>query len=248
MGATSSAPRPRPLHHRAPPSRPILKPRTPPRPTLVNLPKTPPTTPKTPTHNPTFADLHHQSRGSGASQSSSPRSSPPPPPPPPPKTRAESLRASYLASQTTDKSWDEVDERWVPSKRKSAPLFSTPHAKAAELLPRAKTEAEVKASQKDAVKEFRKRASAAEDEQTSMDAARTKLEPKIKTWSTEHNKIKVRTDVPLVPCTLHPTPTHLTPTQPLSISGHSSPPSTSFFGRRRSGSSFHWGICWTIVS
>ncbi|GMI25595.1 hypothetical protein TrCOL_g9435 [Triparma columacea] len=89
-----------------------------------------------------------------------------------------------------NRSWDEIDQRWIPSKarRQSAPIFGS--APPPATLPKVKTNKEIEKSQREAVNELRKRTSAAEDEQTLMDAARVKLDPKIKSWSTEHNKIK----------------------------------------------------------
>ncbi|GMI03532.1 hypothetical protein TrRE_jg6658, partial [Triparma retinervis] len=99
-----------------------------------------------------------------------------------------------VAQCDPNRSWDEIEQRWIPSKgrRQSAPVFgsSNPTPTPATPLPKVKTEAEIEESQREAVDEFRKRNSAAEDEQTLMDAARVELDPKIKKWSTEHNKIK----------------------------------------------------------
>ena len=109
---------------------------------------------KPPKISPTFVRLSHNFQRSGSKSEDDDKgfhtplsSKDPTPPSPPPPTRVESLQAAYLASQTANKSWDDVDQRWVPSKTKAKVSEPVSSAK----LQKPKTPGEIKEAQNKAV-------------------------------------------------------------------------------------------------
>ena len=112
------------------------------------------------------------------------------PAPSPALTRVEALSAQYRASLTLSKSWDEVDQRWVPSSSASPSSARRRRTAPASSLPPCKTASEVSALAASAVSSLRSRNASAAADADDLDDARVRLQPAVDGWSTEHGKLK----------------------------------------------------------
>jgi hypothetical protein len=138
----------------------------------------------------------------------------------PNETRAERLKREYSTKkQTSNRVWDEVDQRWVevdpkavggslratqsappgasavnPNKKKEVGISLDPaNAAGKSASVQAAVQArvsEMKQSQAKAVNEIREREAQKKAEEAEEDLVRRKLEPKLKAWSEEHGKKK----------------------------------------------------------
>lgn len=136
----------------------------------------------------------------------------------PDETRAERLRREYAEKkQTSNRVWDDVDQRWVevdPNVANGArPTVSAPPG--GDMMENTKKEVgitldpssavgksasvqaavnkrvnDMKESQAKALQEVREREERKKREEAEEDLVRAKLEPKIKAWSEEHGKKK----------------------------------------------------------
>jgi hypothetical protein len=138
----------------------------------------------------------------------------------PNETRAERLKREYSTKkQTSNRVWDEVDQRWVEvdpkavggslnatqsappganavnhSKKKEVGISLDPSnavGKSANVQAAVQARvSEMKQSQAKAVNEVREREAQKKAEEAEEDLVRKKLEPKLKAWSEEHGKKK----------------------------------------------------------
>lgn len=138
------------------------------------------------------------------------------PPPPSNETRTEKLKREYKQkSQTANRVWDDVDQRWVEidpkainasrgtasappgdnvAKKKEVGISLDP-ASAVGKSQGVQTAVnkrvnDMRQSQAKALKEMREREEKKKKDEDEEDVARKRLEPKIKAWSEEHGKKK----------------------------------------------------------
>ena len=139
------------------------------------------------------------------------------PAPPANETRAERLKREYTQKQsTTQRVWDDVDQRWVEVDPKISNSAHGSTASSNNGRPKAKERglsmeasaaaaasksasvqaavskrmSEMQQSQQKALGEIRKREEEKKKSDTEEDDVRKRLEPKIKAWSEEHGKKK----------------------------------------------------------